>query len=156
MNSQNKFENILQKLISINGSDLHIREDRPVYLRNLKIVNPVLDVEPFTRAEILELLRNFMTKEKLESFGETKSIDFSAIALGRRLRGNAFLERGKISLTMRLIPAVKSVQELKLPEVLHTIALQEQGFFLVTGSVGNGKSTTVASMVSVINKEKLR
>ncbi len=154
MNSQNKFENILQNLISISGSDIHIREDRPVYLRNLKVVNPVLDVEPFTRVEILELLRNFMTKEKLESFSETKSIDFSTIALGRRLRGNAFLERGRICLTLRLIPPVRSVQELKLPEVLHTIALQEQGFFLVTGSVGNGKSTTVAGMISIINREK--
>ncbi len=154
MNSQTKFEIILQKLITIDGSDLHIREDRPVYLRNLKNVNPVLDVLPFTRNEMLELLRVFMTKEKLENFSEIKSIDFSAIALGRRLRGNAFLERGRISITMRLIPPVKNVQELKLPEVLHTIALQEQGFFLVTGSVGNGKSTTMASMVSVINKEK--
>lgn len=154
MDAQTKFEKNLQKLINDNGSDLHIREDRLSFLRGKKIILPNIEVEPFTRTEILELLRTFLSQEKLHTFSEFKSVDFSHIALGRRLRGNAFIERGKLSITLRLVPVIKKIEELNLPETLRELALREQGFFLVTGSVGNGKSTTVASMISVINKEK--
>lgn len=154
MNTQEKFSNALQKLINVAGSDIHIREDRVSYIRSKKVVEPVVEVEPFSRQEILELLRMFLPQEKLELFSKDKSVDFSHIALGRRLRGNAFVERGKIGVTLRLIPVIKKMEELNLPDVLREIALREQGFFLVTGSVGNGKSTTVASMVSLINKQK--
>lgn len=149
-----KFEKCLARLIEISGSDLHIREDRIAYLRSKKIVDPAVDVGPFSRQEILELLRSFLSQEKLEGFSKEKSIDFSHVSLGRRLRGNAFVERGRLAITLRLIPVIKKLEELKLPPVLHEIALREQGFFLVTGSVGNGKSTTMAAMVSIINKEK--
>jgi twitching motility protein PilT len=57
-------------------------------------------------------------------------------------------------MTFRLIPFIQSLDDLRLPPVLREIALKEQGFFLVTGSVGNGKSTTMASMVSIVNQEK--
>lgn len=154
MSAQEKFTSCLQKLININGSDLHIREDRVAYTRNKKIVEPIVEVEHFTRVEILELLRTFLSGEKLEQYAKEKNVDFSHIELGRRLRGNAFVERNKLCITLRLIPYIKKMSELNLPEVLHDISLKEQGFFLVTGSVGNGKSTTVASMVSVINKER--
>jgi twitching motility protein PilT len=103
---------------------------------------------------MLELLRTFLSQEKLEIFSKEKSVDFSHIALGRRLRGNAFIERGKLCATLRLIPLIQNLEDLNVPVVLKNIAMREQGFFLVTGSVGNGKSTTMASMVSVINKEK--
>ncbi len=154
MNAQDKFTNCLQKLININGSDLHIREDRVAYTRSKKIVEPTVEVEPFSRADILELIRTFLAKDKMELYSKEKSVDFSHIALGRRLRGNAFVERGKLAVTLRLIPVIKKIEELSLPEVLKDIAMREQGFFLVTGSVGNGKSTTVASMISLINRTK--
>ncbi len=154
MNAQEKFNTCLQKLVDLNGSDLHIREDRVAYLRSKKNVDPVVDLGLFTRAEILELLRIFLPKEKLEAFSKDKNVDFSHIALGRRLRGNVFVERNRLSLCMRLIPIIKKMNELNLPDVLRELALREQGFVLVTGSVGNGKSTTVSTMVSVINKEK--
>ena len=151
-----KFTNCLQKLINDDGSDLHIREGRVAYIRSKKNVNPTLEVEPFSRADMLELLRNFLAQEKLELFSSQKSVDFSHIALGRRLRGNAFVERGKLAITLRLIPVIRNMEELNLPQILKEIAMREQGFFLVTGSVGNGKSTTVSTMVSLINKQKAK
>jgi Tfp pilus assembly pilus retraction ATPase PilT len=84
-----KFEKCLGKLIEVSGSDIHLREDRVAYLRSKKIVDPVTDQSPFSRQEILELLRSFLSQEKLEDFSKNKSIDFSHVALGRRLRGNA-------------------------------------------------------------------
>jgi twitching motility protein PilT len=154
MNAEEKFTKSLQKLINLNGSDIHLREDRVAYLRHKKIVEPNVEVDVFSRAEMLELLRTFLAQEKLEFFSKNKSVDFSHVALGRRLRGNAFVERGKLCVTLRLIPVVKNIDELKLPVILKDIALREQGFFLISGSVGNGKSTTLASMVSLINNEK--
>jgi twitching motility protein PilT len=113
-------------------------------------------VQPFKREECLDILRHFLTKEKMETFAQNKSVDFSAVVLGRRLRGNAFVERGKIGIVFRLIPHIQNIKALNLPPVLQQIALREQGFFLVTGSVGNGKSTTVASMVSLVAQEKAK
>jgi twitching motility protein PilT len=154
MNAEQKFTQCLQKLINESGSDLHLREDRVPYLRLKKQVIPNVDVEPFSRTELLELIRTFLSREKLETYAKDKNTDFSHVALGRRLRGNVFVERGKISLTFRLIPVIKKIEELNLPPILKEFAMREQGFFLVTGSVGNGKSTTLSAMVSLINKQK--
>jgi twitching motility protein PilT len=153
-NTQQKFEKCLQMLISENGADIHIREERPAYLRIKREVRHVDESTFFSRIECIELLRNFLTEDKVETLNKNKNVDFSAISLGRRLRGNAFMERGRISMVFRLIPTIKSLSDLNLPDILKDIALREQGFFLVTGSVGNGKSTTMAAMVSMVNNNK--
>lgn len=149
-----KFEKLLQALITEDGADIHIREDRLPVLRINRRAVPFDGVGTFSRAECLELLRNLLTDEKIEAFSSDKAVDFSAISLGRRLRGNAFIERGCIAITCRLIPHIQTLSELNLPQVLRDISLKENGFFLVTGSVGNGKSTTMAAMVSIVNAEK--
>ncbi|MBV9159310.1 MAG: PilT/PilU family type 4a pilus ATPase, partial [Candidatus Kaiserbacteria bacterium] len=75
---------------------------------------------------------------------------------GTRFRGNAFFQRGTISIVLRLIPkAIKTVQELNLPEVLTSFARRSQGFFLVVGPVGQGKTTTLASLIELINTERM-
>jgi Tfp pilus assembly pilus retraction ATPase PilT len=107
MTPNEKFEKCIQLLINAEGSDLHIREDRLPYLRAKKKVEPAVEIGQFTRQDILELLRTFLAQEKLEVFSKEKSVDFSHISLGRRLRGNAFIERGRISITLRLIPLIK-------------------------------------------------
>jgi twitching motility protein PilT len=153
-NSILKFERALQALVDREGADVHIREERFPILRIKREAISFEEDGLFSRAECLELLRNFLTEDKIEIFSKEKAVDFSVVSLGRRLRGNAFVERGKIAITCRLIPQIQTLNELSLPTVLHDIALREQGFFLVTGSVGNGKSTTMASMVSIVNAEK--
>ena len=75
---------------------------------------------------------------------------------GQRFRCNAYLSLGRISIAMRLIPKeIKTLAELNLPPILETFAKKQQGFFLVVGPVGVGKSTTLAAMVEMINKERL-
>ena len=72
-----------------------------------------------------------------------------------RFRGNAFVQQGAVSVALRLIPAkIKTLEELNLPPVLETFARRKQGFFLVVGPVGHGKSTTLASMIDIVNKER--
>lgn len=149
-----KFEKALNVLIQNNGSDVHLREDKFVFLRINRSVENLSDIGILNRENLLEILRFFLMEEKLADLSRDKSVDFSAVSLGRRLRGNAFIEKGRLAIVFRLIPQIKSIEELLLPNVLNDIALRENGFFLVTGSVGNGKSTTMAAMVSLVNNQK--
>ncbi|MCA9356511.1 PilT/PilU family type 4a pilus ATPase, partial [Candidatus Nomurabacteria bacterium] len=84
-----------------------------------------------------------------------KEADFSySYKEKTRLRGNAFVHKAAIGIALRLIPEVKDMQELNLPPVIAEFARKKQGFFLVVGPVGQGKSTTMASMVNLINEER--
>jgi twitching motility protein PilT len=75
---------------------------------------------------------------------------------GSRFRGNAFLTMGLTSIALRLVPSkIKSFQELNLPPILESFARRQQGFFLVVGPAGQGKSTTLATMVESINLDRL-
>jgi len=90
-------------------------------------------------------------------FLREKELDFSyTTKTGIRFRGNAYFQKGSLSIALRLIPSkVMTLEELNLPPVLKDFAFKKQGFFLVAGSVGQGKSTTLASMIEIINKERV-
>jgi twitching motility protein PilT len=104
---------------------------------------------------MLAMLRSMVDEAKVQKLYETQELDFAYDFKGEvRLRGNAYFERGNIALALRLIPKVRSIDDLRLPKVLETFARKKQGFFLVVGPVGQGKSTTLASMVSLINEER--
>lgn len=89
-------------------------------------------------------------------FLEKKDIDFSYSPDSNvRFRGNAFYQRGAVGLAFRLIPAkIPTLEELNLPTKVADFARRKQGFFMVVGPVGQGKSTTLASMVDMINHER--
>ena len=94
-------------------------------------------------------------KEKTNKFLETKEADFSyAFKNIARLRGNAFFQRGSICMALRLIPKAKTFEELNLPAVLKGFTEKKQGFFLVVGPVGQGKSSTISTMINMINKDR--
>jgi twitching motility protein PilT len=71
-----------------------------------------------------------------------------------RLRGNAFIQSGNISVALRTIDKIRTLNELKLPDILLQFTRAKQGFFLVVGPVGQGKSTTLAAMLDSINNER--
>ena len=85
-----------------------------------------------------------------------KELDFS-FALGdvARFRVNAYFQKGYISAALRLIPSyIKTIEELNLPKICHNFAKLRQGFILVTGPTGHGKSTTIASIINEINQTR--
>jgi twitching motility protein PilT len=96
--------------------------------------------------------------EKMEAFDTENEIDFSyTVPDLARFRVNAFRQRGSVSIVARVIPfTVKSVTELGLPSVLETIADEERGLILLTGTTGSGKSTTLAAIINHINETKAR
>ena len=155
MDYKKNFDELVEVLIQQNGSDLHIGEGRvPVVRINgelLGLVNhPLLtkeDMEGTLKAILSELhYGDFLKKQELDFSYQYKDI--------ARLRGNAFVRQGKFSATFRLIPKVRNFADLQLPPILADFARRKQGFFLVVGPVGQGKSATMAAMVNMINEEK--
>jgi twitching motility protein PilT len=110
-----------------------------------------------TEDDVIGVLSEILDKTKLNKFKEDQEIDFSYDFRGEaRLRGNAFFQKGLISVAFRLVPKVKSLEELNLPPIIAELARKKQGFFLVVGPVGQGKSTTLSAMVNLINNEQAR
>ena len=110
-----------------------------------------------TKEDILGILGHILDKNKIEKFMENQELDFSYDFRGEvRLRGNAFFQKGLICVVFRLVPKVKTLAELHLPPIIGNMARKKQGFFLVVGPVGQGKSTTLSAMVNLINNEQAR
>ncbi|MDD3654489.1 MAG: type IV pilus twitching motility protein PilT [Desulfotomaculaceae bacterium] len=102
------------------------------------------------------LVRQIMTEEQYRKFQEIGELDFSyAIAGVGRFRINTFKQQGNAGFVIRLINSkILSFQELGLPEVLADLSRKPRGLVLVTGPTGSGKSTTLASMIDLINRER--
>ena len=157
MDYKKKLEELILNVIRENGSDLHLGVGKVPAIRVagelvFLVKHPVL-----TKEEIMGILNEVLDKTKLDKFLEDLEIDFSYDFRGEaRLRGNAFFQKGAISIAFRLVPKVKSLEELHLPPIIAELARKKQGFFLVVGPVGQGKSTTLSAMVNLINNEQAR
>lgn len=138
------------------GSDLHIACGRNPAIRVTgQLISLVKEAIPTNEDMKGMLLAMLGSQEKLDKFLQNQEIDFSySFGKEARLRGNAFVEKGNIAIALRLIPKVKTIQELNLPPIIETYARKKQGFFLVVGPVGQGKSTTLAAMINLINIER--
>ena len=157
MDYKKELETLILNVIHEDGSDLHLGVGRVPVIRvsgELIFLNkhPVL-----TQEDMLGFLSEILDKTKVDLFKENQEADFSYDFRGEaRLRGNAFFQKGLINMVFRLVPKVQTMTELKLPPVLADLARKKQGFFLVVGPVGQGKSTTLSSMINVINNEQAR
>ena len=149
------FEELIETLISEDGSDLHLSTGRfPAVRVNGELIFLMTRPE-LTQADLEGILKVALSPEHYSHFLESKDLDFSyEYKPGVRLRGNAFVQQSKFVIALRLIPHVKSLEELNLPKSLADFARKRQGFFLVVGPVGQGKSATMAAMVSIINDER--
>ncbi len=155
MDYQNTIDELIKGLVEQGGSDIHISALRKPAIRVTGQLIFLANEKEFEEKDMLGILRILVGQEKTAKFVEEKELDFSySSAGGERLRGNAYFQRGLISIAMRLIPKVKTFEELNLPQILKDFARKQQGFFLVVGPVGQGKSTTLSTMVNIINQEK--
>jgi len=135
------------------SSDLHISVGQPPTLRISRVLTSLEKEEPLTAEAVEEMAFSLMNEQQKEKFLREKEIDFSGDFNGQmRFRANLFIERGRISLALRLIPSkIRTIEELGLPFVLHKISEAWQGFVLVTGASSQGKSTTLAALIDEIN-----
>ncbi|OGI61103.1 type IV pili twitching motility protein PilT [Candidatus Nomurabacteria bacterium RIFCSPHIGHO2_01_FULL_38_19] len=157
MDYKKVFEELILTVIREDGSDLHLGTGRVPAIRVSGELIFLSKHSIFTAEDMLGVLGEILEKEKIERFVADQELDFSYDFRGEaRLRGNAFFQKGLISAVFRLIPKVKNFADLHLPPILGDLARKKQGFFLVVGPVGQGKSTTLSAMVNLINNEQAR
>lgn len=157
MDYKKKLAELILTVIHEGGSDLHLGAGRVPAVRVSGELIFLVKEPVFTQEEMIGILGEALDKIKLDKFMETQEMDFSYnFREEARLRGNAFFQKGLINIAFRLVPKVKTLKELNLPPVLAELTRKKQGFFLVVGPVGQGKSTTLSSMVNLINNEQAR
>ncbi len=148
-------KNILRAMISRGASDLHLKVASPPVLRINGSLS-MLDMAAPTVQDMVAVAQQILTPSQREHFEKTREIDFAFGVPGiARFRANFYVQRGSIAMVFRHVPVeIKTLEELGLPPVLRDLALKPRGMILVTGTVGSGKSTTLASMVDIINTER--
>ncbi len=156
MDPKTELNTLIDTVVSENASDLHFSVGAHPMLRVSGSLIPLLKKPAYTNEDILGFLTELLTSEQKKLFLETQEVDFSySYRENMRFRGNAFFQRGNISIALRFIPQeIKTFEELNLPPILEDFTAREHGFFLVVGPVGQGKSTTLASMIQRINQTR--
>lgn len=145
---------LISTLIKEGGSDVHFSVgSHPIIRISGELISLTRKPE-LTPDDTVGFVRELLDDSKLKKFLDTQEIDFAYEYQGTRLRGNAFFQKGLVSIVMRLVPKVKTLEELNLPPILATFAEKRQGFFLVVGPVGQGKSTTLAALITLINQNR--
>lgn len=151
-----ELKDLMDIVISENGSDLHFSVGSHPIVRVTGSLIPLVRLPILTDQDVEGFARVLMSKVKYEEYLKELEMDFSyGHADGVRFRGNAFYQNGSMSVALRLIPnKIRTFQELALPPILESFAQRTQGFFLCVGPVGQGKSTTLASIVEYINENR--
>ncbi len=156
MDYARELEELILTVFRENGSDVHISTGRYPAIRVAGQLIFLVKRQVFTNEDTLAVLKILLGDEnKYNGFLKNQEVDFSYDFRGEaRLRGNAYYQKGTVGIALRLIPKVKTIAELNLPPIIETYARKKQGFFLVVGPVGQGKSTTLAAMINLINNER--
>lgn len=149
-------DDLLEYTCSSKASDLHINVGSRPTMRLNSILHQIPGTEVVTPEIALELVKSLLDEEKrnvLEKDGEV-DFSFSKPGLGR-FRVNAFRQRGTYSMAIRSLPFnIPKFESLGLPPVIKTFAKKTRGLVLATGPTGSGKSTTLASLIGIVNEER--
>lgn len=147
---------LVEIIVSEKGSDIHLSVGSHPMVRVMGSLVPLVK-KPMLSVEDVEGFCNVLLSEQKKAvFTSKHEVDFSfAAADGVRFRGNAYFQQATPAVALRHIPnEIKSLAELNLPPILESFTQRPQGFFLCVGPVGQGKSTTLASMIQMINQSR--
>lgn len=146
----------IETAIREGASDLHISAGRHPTVRVAGLLIPLVK-EPVLKPEDSQgLAEELLSESQKERFERDMSVDFSyQYKDAARFRCNCFKQSGAVGIAMRHIPEkIRTLEELNQPEILQSFTKQKQGFFLVVGPTGHGKTTTLAAMIELINSER--
>ena len=145
---------LLKTLVEHHGSDLHLSAGSPPRLRVYGELEPCEGVPALTSGETKQLAYSVLTDSQKHRFEENLELDFSfAVKSLGRFRANLFMQRGAVGMVLRLIPwKTQSFEQLGLPPIVRALCDKPRGLVLVTGPTGSGKSTTLATMIDLINQ----
>lgn len=151
---------LLALTVSRNASDLHLINDYAPSLRIEGSLKPMVTFPVVSSEAIEQMVFSCLNPAQKEILINNKEIDFSAVYQLNsgekfRFRGNAYFQKGTMAASFRLIPAkIKTLYELNLPDILNKFTILREGFVLLTGPSGHGKSTSIASMIQIINETR--
>jgi twitching motility protein PilT len=153
MNYKSELQALIETVVRERGSDLHLSAGSFPMVRADGVLIPLQQKNRLTNDDTKAFLMEMLRPEQKERFLADQEIDFSyQYKTGVRFRGNGYVQQGSVAVALRLISnEIRTLQELNLPPMLETFTQLQQGFFLVVGPVGQGKSTTLASMIEMIN-----
>ena len=150
------FAEVLTRMVQMGASDVHLTAGIQPAVRVRGQIAPLEDFAELTTQETREIVYSILNDAQRKHFENELQLDFAyAIPGVARFRVNCFFQRGSISAAFRHIPSeIKTLSQLGLPAVLEDFTRKPRGFVLVTGPTGSGKSTTLAAMVDMINRER--
>lgn len=150
-------KDLLAIVIKRNASDLHLLPGVAPIIRVDGVLVPLADYDTLSVQAVEQLTFSLVTSDQKELILVNKELDFSIPfqddkGMYGRFRANVYYQKGSIASEYRYIPAaIRTIDELNLPKILHEFTKLRQGFILVTGPTGHGKTTTLAAMLDVIN-----
>lgn len=146
---------LLKQAVNLGASDIHITSNsEPIARVKGKFIKLSDDI--LTKEDTKEMVKQIADEERLQNIEKIGELDFSAtLEDGTRFRVNAYKQKGSYALAIRTINSkVPSFEELNLPKTLKTFTEKHKGLVLVTGPTGSGKSTTLASLIDIINQNR--
>ena len=143
-------------LLEEKASDIHFSVGSHPLIRVSGTLVPLVKKPILTNTDVDHFAQILMRPDQYDRLTRRDEVDFSyETTQSVRFRGNAFFQRGKKAITLRSIPnVIRTFEELNLPPILESFTQRTQGFFLCVGPVGQGKSTTLAAMIDLINKTR--
>lgn len=156
MEQTNGIDQYLYKAAALGASDLHITAGASPWVRVNGRLAPLADCGILIPTDTAEMLGAMMGPEQKKTFDRTGQVDFSYVLQNIcRCRVNVFRQRRSWAGAVRLLSSeIPTLTDLNLPQLLGTLALRPRGLVLLTGPTGSGKSSTLAAMVDVINRER--
>jgi twitching motility protein PilT len=146
---------LLQLVVSENSSDLHIRVGCPPVIRVHGVLHRV-EGPPLRPEDSEELMRSITSEDHIQGVRERGGADFG-FAFGEmaRFRVSVFKEKGNFGMVLRQIPnKMLTMEQIGVPPSVHELLYKPRGLILVTGPTGSGKTTSLASMINIINEER--
>lgn len=155
MDYKKEVEDLVDLLIKEDASDLHLAVGRTPIIRSSGELIPLIKRAVLTAQDLQGFADVFLVPKSKKLLEDMRDADFSYNSPKARFRGNIFYRQGTLAIALRLIPKnIRTLAELKLPPILETFTRKPQGFFLVVGPIGQGKTTTLSSMVELINQSR--
>lgn len=150
-------QQLFAEAVRLEAADIHLIVGYPPMLRNRDGKLSAMGTDTLKPGDTETLAYSSFNQEQKDLFLTNKEIDYSVAASGGRFRANVYYQKGTIACDFRLIPTkIRSIEELGLPSICNDFVKLRQGFVLVTGPTGHGKSTTLAAMINWINQNRPR
>ena len=155
MDYRKEIDELVDLMIKEDASDLHLSAGRNPIIRVSGSLIPLMKKAVITENDMRGYIDVFLVPAAKETLTSSKDVDFSYNSQNARFRGNIFHRQGTPAIALRLIPrAIRTLAELHLPPILESFTRKSQGFFLVVGPIGQGKTTTLTTMIEMINQTR--